>query len=66
MRYRYEIDDQNAVRIWDDENPNENGAPFFYQPDWPDGTPWADRAEAQGWADAFIEDLLAPAVVSPE
>lgn len=61
MRYRYEIDDANAVRVWDDENPTETGAPFFYQPDRPDATPWADRAEAQAWVEAFIADLLAPA-----
>lgn len=64
MRYRYEIDDANAVRVWDDENPNENEAPFFYQPDYPDGRPWVDRAEAQAWVDAFIASLLAP--VEPE
>jgi hypothetical protein len=61
VRYRYEIDDANAVRVWDDENPTETGAPFFYQPDRPNATPWADRAEAQAWVDAFIADLLAPA-----
>ena len=60
MRYRYEIDDHNIVRIWDNENPNENGAPFFYQPDHPGARPWADRAEAQAWVDAFIAGLLAP------
>ncbi len=61
MRYRYEIDDTNTVRVWDDENPNENGAPFLLQPDRPDGRSWADREEAQGWVDAFIAGLLAPA-----
>ena len=61
MRYRYEIDDANAVRIWDEESPTQTGAPFFYQPDRLDATPWADRAEAQAWVDAFIADLLAPA-----
>ena len=60
MRFRYEIDEQNAVRVWDDENPTENGAPFFYQPDRPDGLPWADRAEAEAWAEAFIEELVNP------
>ena len=60
MRYRYEIDEHNAVRVWDDENPNENGAPFFLQDVQPDGRPWADRAEAQAWVDAFIERLLIP------
>jgi hypothetical protein len=61
MRYRYEIDDQNIVRVWDDENPNETGAPFFLQPDHPDGRPWVSRAEAQAWVDAFIAMLLTPA-----
>jgi len=58
MRYRYEIDDQNVVRVWDDENPNESGAPFFYQPDHPDGRPWVNRSEAQAWVDAFISELV--------
>ena len=57
MRYRYEIDDQNIVRVWDDENPNESGAPFFYQPYHPEGRPWVDRAEAQAWADEFVAGL---------
>ena len=60
MRYRYEIDNNKAVRIWDNENPNENDAPFFFQPDQPDGTPWADEAEAEAWAVAFIAELDAP------
>lgn len=67
MQYRYEIDEYNAIRIWDDQNPNENGAPFLYQPDHPDGRPWADRAEAQAWVVAFIAELLAiPAPAEPE
>ncbi len=66
MRYRYEIDGHNTVRVWDDENPNENGAPFQLQDVHPDGRPWADRAEAQAWVDAFITDLLAPATEPTE
>lgn len=62
MRYRYEIDEHNIVRVWDDENPNENGAPFLLQDVHPDGRPWFDRAEAQAWIDAFIEELITPAV----
>jgi len=61
MRYRYEINDQNIIRVWDDENSNETGAPFFLQPDHPDGRQWVNRAEAQAWVDAFIEMLLTPA-----
>ena len=61
MRYRIEIDDVLSVRIFDDENPNENGAPFLYQPEHPDATPWEDLESAQAWADAFVAGLLAPA-----
>lgn len=63
-RYRYEINDLNEVRVWDNENPNENGAPFFLQDIHPDGRPWADRAEAQAWLDAFIAKLTAEPVPS--
>lgn len=60
MRYIYEINETNAIRVWDTETPNELNAPFFLQPDWPDATPWADRAEAEAWAQVFIESLVNP------
>lgn len=60
MRYVFEVDEQNTVRIWDTENPNENNAPFLLQPDWPDLTPWTDAAEATAWAELFIESLINP------
>jgi len=58
--YRYEIDSENAVRLWDDANPNPENEPFFYQPDWPNGEPWASKAEAKAWAQLFIESLENP------
>jgi hypothetical protein len=58
--YRYEIDENNEVRIWDLVNTNEENAPFIYQPHWPNGTAWADAAEATAWAIAFIESLENP------
>ena len=60
MAYRYEIDSQNTVRIWDDANPTATGAPFFLQDVHPDGRAWADREEAQAWVDAFIIELTNP------
>jgi len=60
-RYRFEIDSNNAIRVWDNENPNENEAPFMLQPDWPDTTPWADVAQATDWAEVFIASLNDPA-----
>lgn len=59
-RYTYEIDDNNALRMWDAEVPNENNAPFLFQPNWPNGVAWADAQEAAGWADAFITSLEDP------
>jgi hypothetical protein len=60
MRYRYEIDTNKAIRVWDTQNPNENDAPFFFQPDWPNGSAWANKAEAEDWANVFIESLVNP------
>jgi len=59
-RYRFEIDINNAVRLWDNENPNENDAPFMFQPDWPSVIPWADAAQATDWAEVFIAALVDP------
>jgi hypothetical protein len=59
-KYKYEIDQENAVKIWDLENPNDLNAPFIFQPDWPDTTPWASKEEAEDWAQVFIESLENP------
>jgi len=56
-RYRFEIDDTNTVKIWDEKNPNELNAPFILQPDHPDARPWVDRKEAESWANAFVSSL---------
>ena len=61
MRYNVEIDETNTIRIFDTQNPNENGAPFFLQPHHEDGTPFTDRADAEAWAEAFIAFLQARA-----
>jgi len=59
-RYRYEVDSENALRFWDDENPNENDAPFFFQPDYPNGEPWGTKKAAEDWAKLFIASLEDP------
>jgi len=48
---KYEIDENNAIRIFN----NGETVPFGYQPDWPDGTPWANVDEAKDWAELLIE-----------
>lgn len=59
-RYKYEIDETNAIRVWDNENLNELNAPFLFQPVHPDGRNWHDKTEAESWVIAFIEELLKP------
>ena len=53
---RYEIDEKNAIRVWNDGE----DVPFAYQPDWPDTTPWANKAEAKAWAELLIESMQNP------
>jgi hypothetical protein len=60
-KYKYEIDAQNAVRIWDMENVYEDNAPFFFQPDHPDTTPWESREAAETWVTDIINEWLKPA-----
>jgi len=62
MKYKYEIDDQNAVRVWDLENPNEENKPFLYQPNQSDGTAWESSEQAKNWIEALIEEWNQPVV----
>ena len=59
MKYTYQVDDLNAISVFDEENPNELNAPFLHQPQHPDGTDWENRAEAEEWAEEYIAALLA-------
>jgi hypothetical protein len=56
LNLRYEIEDITwAVRVWYPDS----DAPTLFQPDWPDGTPWASKEEAEKWAQdyiAYVED----------
>jgi hypothetical protein len=65
-RYKYEIDEQNAVRIWDTQNVYENNAPFFFQPDDPDGTPFKSKEAAETWVTDIINEWLKPPVETTE
>lgn len=57
-RYRFKVGTDKAIKIWDNDNPNENDAPFMFQPDWPDLTPWESKAQATNWAEVFIASLV--------
>lgn len=64
--YEYKIDENNAIRIWNLDNPNENNAPFFYQPVHPDGVAWESKDAAEQWAKDFLDKLLKPAPINEE
>ena len=59
-RYKYEIDESNAIRVWDNEIPNELGAPFLFQPHHPNGHDWENKEDAESWVVGYIEDLSRP------
>ena len=59
-RYKYEIDEQNAVRIWDIEVVNENNQPFLFQPHHPNSIPWESKEAAENWVIDYINELLNP------
>lgn len=50
MSTRYEIDENNVVRIWKNEELG-NTQPLFVQPFSPEtGQEWASREDAEAWA----------------
>jgi hypothetical protein len=52
--YLYEIDNNNAVKLWDTDNTNEDNAPILLQPQNPNGAAWSSRQEAQSWIEAHL------------
>lgn len=64
--YEYAVNDSNVVEIWNLANPDELNRPFIKQPINVDGNPWADKAEAEAWATAYIQELLAAPVEPAE
>jgi hypothetical protein len=47
---RYEIDENNAVRIYNDGD----DVPFLFQPDYPNLDPFDSKEEAENWAKLAI------------
>lgn len=66
-RYKHEIDENNVLRVWDNEIPNETGAPFLLQPQHPDGRDWANKEEVEAWLADFIADISqVPEIIDAE
>lgn len=55
MAFRAEYKD--GVLLGFDDN---NDAPFLSQPTWPDGTPWANKAEALEFFDVLVTSFTDP------
>ena len=66
MRYTVAILENNTIEVFDNENPNQNGAPFLRQDVHPDGRAWEDRAEAQAWIDNLIDEWSKPVEETPQ
>jgi len=64
--FTYEIDENNAVRIWNENTRNEANDPDIFQP-WHPATPhesWT-KEEATAWAEEIIANLLNPPKEDP-
>ena len=55
--YTFEVNESLELYIYDK---NQQPEPLILQPTWPDGTPWGSPAEAQAWAEAYIESVTNP------
>jgi hypothetical protein len=52
VSHQYEIEEEtNAIRVYYDNS----DVPGLFQPEWPNGEPWANREEAEEWAKLFID-----------
>lgn len=57
--YVYEVDENNAVRIWDNNLVREGGnPPQIFQPDYPSGNPFEDAAAASAWAESYLAGVI--------
>lgn len=62
--YEYEIDSENAIRVWDLNNPIldvSGNPPFMYQPTHPDNTPFEDAVDAKNYIENLINNVWLPA-----
>jgi len=53
MTLRYEIDSDNAVKVFYPES----DVPSLYQPTWPNGDDWTNAAEATAWAELYLASI---------
>lgn len=55
MNLTYSVDNSDfSVKIYSDDR----SEPIIYQPDWPNGTPWASAEEAESWAQLCIQAII--------
>lgn len=57
--YIYEIDEENAVRVWDASAKANGDAPFLYQPFDPNGgVVFSSHDSAESWVSEYIQSLI--------
>lgn len=66
-RFKYEIDDELVLRVWDNDNPNEENKPFLLQPFNPaTGNDWTDTTEITEWIESRIINWSKPVEIVEE
>lgn len=59
QNYYYEVDENNAVRIWDNEVIRDGGnPPQIFQPDYPNGNPFENAEASSTWAEQYIKTVI--------
>ncbi len=64
--YKYEIDENNTVRVWENKNLNSDTPPFLLQPHYPNGEPWESKDSAEKWINDMISEWSIPPVETTE
>ena len=66
-KFKYELDENNAVRVWDTtvERPGGN-PPMMFQPDYPNGQPFEDAAAAVAWVTEYLTGVIEWDASNPE
>jgi len=64
-KYVYEIDEANAVRVWEKDKHDNNEPPFIFQPTHPDNTEFTSIEDAETWAEDYINSRVEAANTPP-
>lgn len=57
--YIYNIDELLSIKVWEIDKYDIGEPPFLYQPTYPDGSEFKSVEEADAWAEAHINKIIA-------